>query len=89
MALLQDSCFQPGFELSADGGWCLRFGEQGIMVNAVKRFCMLMPPSRTREFQQDLRCAWQGPTAYIGRLNWRSTLDRVLDLVVHHRCLCG
>jgi hypothetical protein len=25
----------------------------------------------------------------IGRLNWRSTLDRILDLVVHHRCLGG
>ena len=25
----------------------------------------------------------------LGRLNWRSTLDRILDLVVHRRCLCG
>ena len=25
----------------------------------------------------------------VGRLNWRSTLDRILDLVVHRRCLCG
>jgi hypothetical protein len=38
MAILQDSCFQPGFELPANGGWCLRLGEQGIMVNAVKTF---------------------------------------------------
>ena len=26
---------------------------------------------------------------HLGRLNWCSTLDRILDLVVHYRCLCG
>ena len=30
-----------------------------------------------------------GDSLDLGRLNWRSTLDRILDLVVHHRCLCG
>jgi hypothetical protein len=25
----------------------------------------------------------------VGRLNWRPTFDRILDLVAHHRCLCG
>ena len=24
----------------------------------------------------------------LGRLNWRPTFDRFLDLVAHHRCLC-
>ena len=25
----------------------------------------------------------------LGRLNWRPIFDRILDLVAHHRCLCG
>jgi hypothetical protein len=28
-------------------------------------------------------------TVALGRLNWRPTFDRFLDLVAHHRCLCG
>jgi hypothetical protein len=28
------------------------------------RSCMLMPPSRTREVQQSLQCAWQGPPVH-------------------------
>ena len=27
--------------------------------------------------------------AILGRLNWRPSFDRILDLVAHHRCLCG
>ena len=45
MAVFQDPCFEPGFALPADGGGCLRFGEQSIMVNAVKRSNILIPLS--------------------------------------------
>jgi XisH protein len=30
----------------------------------------------------------EDPRRGLGRLNWRPTFDRFLDLVAHHRCLC-
>jgi hypothetical protein len=62
-AVVEHPGLEPRFHEAVQGRECVELAEEGLLVDAVERSCMLMPPSRTREFQQDLPCAWQWSTA--------------------------
>jgi hypothetical protein len=52
MAVFEDPCLEPGFELPTDAGGYPCFGQEGCMIDAVERAHMFIPLSTTHVLWQ-------------------------------------
>ena len=65
------------------------------LFHQVQRGYAFQQDARSQEYERKSVISTDPPYydnigyADLGRLNWRPTFDRFLDLVAHYRCLCG